>query len=401
MPTERAFSIRYRFEVAGTLAPAPPPRGQIWVDLGGRLAPRVIDHHGGDISVGSASELALGYFKKLILKVTEGQSRFCLVLHHDPDLDAICAAWLITKILEERALPEPSSSYEKIVRSVTKYDRGRVRAARAESSWPIVMRTVLATDGGQSDRSKLFCGFSLLNASLDALKAGRDLRQISRAILTPKAKASLQKAGDDYRRDLRKARILRVRLPLKIKRERGHTPLGPIDPPDPRSGPWRLADGIYLDNPTCALFKELARGDLAHSPAKRGFALLVVSRPAFEHGTMKRRRYIISVDPGTKFYLRGLGDLLEKAEQAKEHRSRIPLPPGRRRVPWGRGRFGYNVLSPWYDGRGHGFTIVDSPRSAVGGPGALSSRLSPREVLKIVESYGAFRDSHRLEHLNE
>jgi hypothetical protein len=69
-------------------------------------------------------------------------------------------------------------------------------------------------------------------------------------------------------------------------------------------------------------------------------------------------RVVISVDPHSKFILPYLGYELEKAETLK----RKSL--GKERT--GKPRFEKEYCDnedPWYDGRGHGFTIVDSPRN--------------------------------------
>jgi hypothetical protein len=74
---------------------------------------------------------------------------------------------------------------------------------------------------------------------------------------------------------------------------------------------------------------------------------------------------VLSVTPESGASLRGLGALLDRAEadrrrqrhgvddRAIEPKTRAPLPP----------RPGYDNADPWYDGRAHGYTIVDAPRS--------------------------------------
>jgi hypothetical protein len=53
-----------------------------------------------------------------------------------------------------------------------------------------------------------------------------------------------------------------------------------------------------------------------------------------------------------------------------------------------RGRHGYNVVSPWYDGRGHQFTIIDSPSIQVEGRSCLASALTTRDVQEVLWEYG-------------
>ena len=73
------------------------------------------------------------------------------------------------------------------------------------------------------------------------------------------------------------------------------------------------------------------------------------------------KRYIISTDPLSGFHLKGLGAKLEKLEQIKEESMGLPLLKGRERLSKELGRYGYKIKAVWYDGRGHNYTIVDSP----------------------------------------
>ena len=78
-----------------------------------------------------------------------------------------------------------------------------------------------------------------------------------------------------------------------------------------------------------------------------------------------RRRVIIALDPtyrdtsGLAPCLEGLGRALEDAEQARRLAIGDPtlLRAGTPRYPW------VDHDDPWYTGVGHGYTIVDSPRS--------------------------------------
>jgi len=72
-------------------------------------------------------------------------------------------------------------------------------------------------------------------------------------------------------------------------------------------------------------------------------------------------------------YLKGLGDLLEKAEQEKRKALGSEIQ--------GENRPGYNSPDPWYDGRSplHNYTIIDSPR--------MGTVLQMIEIQKIVSDY--------------
>ena len=116
------------------------------------------------------------------------------------------------------------------------------------------------------------------------------------------------------------------------------------------------------DADSCVFFKVRARSDEHRAPAHKGFCALSVFMPETQK---TNRRCIISVRPEDGINLGNLGARLDRAEADKwismngiDDRTvnpddGSPLPP----------RPGYNNADPWYDGRGHGYTIVDSPRS--------------------------------------
>jgi hypothetical protein len=89
------------------------------------------------------------------------------------------------------------------------------------------------------------------------------------------------------------------------------------------------------------------------------------------------------VTPGSGATLRGLGERLDRAEAARRAAAfgvddRVVDPAtGEPKSP----RSGYDNADPWYDGRAHGHTIVDSPRS-----GTL---LTADEVEAILLEFGA------------
>ena len=81
-------------------------------------------------------------------------------------------------------------------------------------------------------------------------------------------------------------------------------------------------------------------------------------------GPRQVRRCILSVVPDSGASLRGLGALLDEAEAERRKEvfgvdDRVTDPTtGAARPP----RAGYANADPWYDGRAHGYSIVDAPR---------------------------------------
>ena len=50
------------------------------------------------------------------------------------------------------------------------------------------------------------------------------------------------------------------------------------------------------------------------------------------------------------------------------------------------------MTSPWYNGRGHHFTIIDSPAVTVGGQKLYASSLTPGEIFNVVQAYGTLNN---------
>jgi hypothetical protein len=116
------------------------------------------------------------------------------------------------------------------------------------------------------------------------------------------------------------------------------------------------------DAERCLFFRDWARTDAAHGPNGRGFVALSIF---LQEGQRQVRRCILSVTPDSGASLRGLGPLLDEAETTRRKQvygmdDRITDPAtGAAKPP----RPGYSNADPWYDGRAHGHTLVDGPRS--------------------------------------
>lgn len=373
----------------GSIAPDPLPAGEIWVDVGNRTGPGVLDHHGGMIHALSSCELALQHSQDWVLDPIDRDQPVTLVLHNEPDLDAISAVWLILHVLSRGALPEPVKSVEVIVNAVNSHDQGFITSEVLDENWPLVIRTRLEIDADETDdQSKLQIGMLLLDATLELLTDGYDLATAAHRLVTPSVKSYYNAAQNQYTDDRHRGTEFIASLPIKKADKRTSPTLNhPIDTPS--GATWVAVDGLLLEDPLSPLFKELARADRKNSSLGRGFSLLIVSRSNSLPGMTKQfYRHTISTDPQTGIHLQGLGNRLEILEQEHEERDSAPLLEGRQRVPPGTGRHGYNVASPWYDGRGHNFTIVDSPSVVIDGMSKLASILSPLEVLEAVMDYG-------------
>jgi len=380
-----ALRISYRFVPMGTAAPRPAPTGELWLDVGSRADLGVLDHHGGDTRAWSAAQLVLERHGDLVPADALDNGTVTLVTHEQPDLDAVCASWLLERLLRDGDLNAARSSLEPIVEAVGLNDQGLVRTTDPLTCWPIVAREALSA-APNDDAERLTLGHRLLDQTLAVMEAGGDLADAATKVCDPEISIALGHALQDYLEDLDRAMMFRARLPVRSTEVQRDVPPGPVPVPTTERR-WSLVDGIVLDNPVSSLFKEIARGDSERSHGGHGFPLLVVCRDSDELRALGLQRHIISVDPLSGLCLEGLGSDLERLESSLEDDRGGPTLGGRQRPAPGAGRHGYDATSPWYDGRGHGFTIVDSPGVQVEGHAVCGSQLTDEQVLDTVWAY--------------
>lgn len=112
--------------------------------------------------------------------------------------------------------------------------------------------------------------------------------------------------------------------------------------------------GLILKQPKSKLFKYWARD--------KGYDLFIVQ--------WSEKRTVISLKGDSFLTLEGIGNRLNQLEKAKRLDKHIKIDEPNRE--------GYDMPDPWYDGRGHGFTIVDSPR--------IGTVLSFEQILALINS---------------
>jgi len=378
--------VAYRYVPMGTTAPDPVPSDELWLDVGNRAGPGVLDHHGGDTDAWSAADIVLRHHREMIGAHVRDAAAVTFVLHGSPDADSVCAAWMARHVLLHGDLPGPPAAVGEIVRRVSENDQGYVRAQVPRESWIIIFRTYLRQELGDSPTAgEMESAFRILDKTSQCSSQGVDLDACVEEMLTVRVRKVLLRAERDYQDDVSRSSQFQVRLP----RDDVMTD-DPRSVPRPSPDTWTVADGVFVENPTSALFRELARGDTANSQSGSGFAFMFVSMDDDDiTGSGSLARHILSTNPSAGLHLQGLGATLEAREQQREDELGGSLRNSRRRVPDGEGRHGYNVESPWYDGRGHHFTIVDSPAIDGDRTHVCGSVLSSDDVLDALWEYGA------------
>jgi hypothetical protein len=210
-------------------------------------------------------------------------------------------------------------------------------------------------EGNREDKIKLDLGLDLIDTIIKKIKEGGfpncppgnpfleyfdNLEEI-----LPDYAEHLQRLENDsleYERDVKeKAEIFEVELPLKEGRE-NHTS-------------ERVKALAFKTQPSCKLHKYWVR-DKGEDPNEPQLLLIPYNFRDKERAN-QIQGWIISVDPNKKYSLKRLGVCLEKKE-AKirgEKQKRVGEPR------WDDTDYSDNS-DPWYDGRDHDHTIVDSPK---------------------------------------
>jgi len=361
---------RYRYVRPGTRAESTP--GVLYLDVGGSLAPGIIDHHGDDVRPTSTAELILQHrelvYVHLLGPVLEramageelegSKLALTLVTHYFPDFDGVTSTYFVRQLVETGGLPASASALAGFVTSV---DQGRYRVdlERRESFFaPHIGHLALQSlpgKGSPHERSTeiLQRGMSLVERALTDVGFARgpsafapegEEHPATRWTEDPRfadAKELLDGEPERFADDFEAATREEVSLPVKGG-------LGAIDVP------------AFLSPapPKSKLNKYWVRAS--------GYPFFVCPYATDRDVDGRFGRVILSLDPtwgnarGLQPSLRGLGFALERAEC----RQRRVVEDGDERTPnprWDDGTC--DNADPWYDGRGHDFTIVDAPAS--------------------------------------
>lgn len=415
--------------------------GATCLGLAGEPRP-VIDHHffrpAGQFPAAAAAVLHCA--AQLCARVQVASGEVWLVTHQEPDFDGLCSMYLARQLLtgqvphdgwQELGL-DPAGWYERA--GEINWFQPQVAAWKAERRVP----ALLAAYAAHVDQCRrLGCPpqralHSLLYA---ALKRGRDfgrdgayrffrevalylaredwqLNPLVDSVLEDSAMFAPERAFLDrelaaYERDLRRARRAIVYLPA------ARQPFGqwfpavaaqPLLDAAHQTQPLHLqpteqalepADGIYLRDPECLLFKEWARQDQDQAPLGRGFTFTAI---AYSHqrreAAVNDSDYYFAVDPeraGT-CHLYSVWARLQAEEVRCLAAARKasggpwaaagtagPAEPADavRCRPGFEGRAGAEPAAfhdPWFDGHNYGCTIVVHPHrgTQIGAPGRRS-----------------------------
>ena len=294
--------MNYLFIDAGSTVK--PENKKIYLDVGNALEFGIIDHH-----------QLLGIEKSATRLVYENAQFIdkdlnTIVLHKSPDLDCISASFLVEYFLQHEEFPAFS---EQLCGFLDKVDFGRnIQSIVSLGSLFSVIKSSLKNDDEIVAESHKLIETLAVN-EFDAENIPNQIyNQEQNVILLDR---------NIFEKDLLSAE----KKKFSVLQKYTHTPIE--------------VDGLILVKPKSQLFKSWARS--------QGYDLLIVQ--------WSSKRVVISVKGDGFLSLEGLGDNLNDAEAKKRKELNISIDEPN--------RVGYNIPDPWYDGRAHGYTIIDAPRS--------------------------------------
>lgn len=430
--------------------------GVCWGYAGEELS--IIDHHfSRPEQIPSASAAVLHNAQRIWDRFHGFSGKtFWLVTHLQPDFDAFCSMYMARSILEDAGLPIDWKSLgvspEGWVTVLPDTPRKRkiewfnpdLRNIPADQRW----RVLLAANASVVDNSRrMLCPRTraLHSVLYAALKRGREyesngavefFEHVQTALQSGKLNplidsvlesdvefapelAMLDREEKAYDLDLRKARKAIVHLPklqgdfnIMFSALKSSSLLedGFITRPEHLlpDQPRNQADGIYIRDPECLLFKEWARLDLENSSMGAGFLFTAVAysggRP---NALVNQSDYVIAIDPERAggCHLYGVWARLQTAEIKALHepkhqwiREKLEQAEARASATHKRtnARLGfedragkYKALfdDPWFDGSNYECTIVAAPARGtfIAGTG-LRHDLLDDPVLEVVRT---------------
>jgi hypothetical protein len=340
------------------------PSDRLFLDVGNDLRPGVIDHHHLDAYSGSTASLVLDHPSLVDGAVAPQRGPdvpFTLVLHEEPDLDCVASAYLVVAYLTTGAFPPDAQA---LARYVDKVDEGSLGMTLANPfslyAAQLQLANRLMRREGKSNperwQERVRRGLELLTY---VAAQGRPLSAVDAfacpGLFDSQDRQEVESDIERYHRKLADPNCHARRVRLRLPGEFGGTV---------EVEALLVRDVQNAGDPDrCMFFKDWARTDAKHCPNGPGFVALSVF---LSENARQVRRCILSVPPSRGVSLRGLGALLDQAEADRRRQAHdgvddrvVDLVTGALLPP----RPGYFNADPWYDGRAHGYTIVDAPRS--------------------------------------
>ena len=353
------LNISWRFEFSHDTSRRESVPNLVCVDIGQQLCLGVIDHHQGAGESSCAAKELIDHPElirdHLLGPLLKDGSRipdppvitWSLLTHANPDWDAVLTSYIAVRIAEDGVV---AKSIRNLVPEALAWDQGcEDFDPSLKTISPALLYAIEQADLDE-DHEKMAFGFRLLDylrtcADDPAISLGYERRELYEDHAEfGNVVRKLDADSQQYRADFKKAQATVLQLPLRNGGQRHTTTLICHTPPNSR------------------LFKHWARsiGVPGSEPAKPFECLVVPYERLGDHPYRAGEHFkqvVISVRGDSDVFLSDIGRDLELLEQQEREQRGI--------VQYGDARYPEISPSPdpWYDGRGHNYTIVDSPRS--------------------------------------
>lgn len=383
------YKFKIEFLATGSKLDGKPPKNTIYLDVGSKLDTGIIDHHHLHMNKcrDKFDELcACGILVKhrhlVTENITENIETVTIYVHKQPDFDCFASVYLTKYLIMNGKFP---LNYEKLVKYATNIDVGNMSMFEGDYRTPFAIACAISEvakiNSNYSDEVVMNKGLELIDYIFLRLEENEllDIEDKGFILDDNKFNEEIELLHIDigkYIEDKKKCEKFTIKLESKKESSR-----------------LIEVDGIiFLEESSSILHKYWARGDKEASLGK-GYTLTIIQSGKFEKKKEKEPLYkyikekglnltrtIISVPEYEDVCLKKLGAILEILEIEKE---REVFENQNQINSWrSRGKRRYDEEwcvneDPWYDGRGHNYTIVDSP--------GVNSLLSILEVYSAVK----------------
>ncbi len=344
------------------------------LDVGGKNEGPFFDHH--VLGCHHRSAVALLHSPEGQLRLQEWlagtQDRDRKVMTHPkPDLDAVASCATVLRYAADQGPLHPG-----LVEWVSRHDQGEAASNSLLSC--IATFFLLITEHHSGDLERLRTGIELMDILHEACETQGFLPGET-------ALASVEGLRTRFASELRSLAELEPAYVRSLKSARFFTAPGPGPGSGPVKGIW-----LHLSSRSPVGLKNWLRQQMERAPDRWGEILVIRWQDA------PVPRVVISCSPKAGIDLHPWGARLEAAETLKSQKleGQSDLEPSLARIAEIRGkqnqgpptflrwvhspRHFFPNNDPWYDGRGHGWTILDSPRS-----GTVLSDEDVREALAL------------------
>jgi len=358
------LTINWKFKYVEYGYQCLPEPGTICADVGGKLEYGVIDHHLREVTKYESSASAIAHNPHYVLhhllgpindtffsglEIKNRELTFTYITHRNPDWDGMVSFYLCNYLVHNGTLP-PDNITKALCTATDVIDQGRAKKGD-NLKRPFIIYNMMCYNENNWDEL-IWQGCELI----DDVIAHYGTKINPRIFLDPLDNT------EKYRKECEQLHQDKKYFDHDLANSFNFN----IYVPSHDDTLVRVDAIAFRNTPNSKMTKYWVREDT-------DYKVLIV--PYENEG--KINRVVISVDPQSKYLLPCLGYELESAETEK--RAKIGM------IRSGQPRFEKEYSDnedPWYDGRNHGFTIVDSP-----GRGTV---LTYEKIIDIIKSlYGS------------